>query len=115
MIITNQKSITAQRTSLSWGASVIPCNFCEKRKPPIYNGGQKSLGTRKKSAKLDIVKNALRKSVALFISHCFARCPPPLPPQAMLKAPAMILGVKGPSNQHCIGGGGGIRGFAVFL
>ena len=40
----------------------------------------------------------------------------PLPPQAMLKAPAMILGVKGPSNQHCIGGGGGgMREFAVFL
>ena len=33
----------------------------------------------------------------------------------MLKAPAMILGVKGPSNQHCIGGGGGMREFAVFL
>ena len=27
----------------------------------------------------------------------------------------MILGVKGPSNQHCIGGGGGMREFAVFL
>ena len=33
----------------------------------------------------------------------------------MLKAPEMILGVKGPSNQHCIGGGGGMREFAVFL
>ena len=33
----------------------------------------------------------------------------------MLKAPAMILDVKGPSNQHCIGGGGGMREFAVFL
>ena len=33
----------------------------------------------------------------------------------MLKVPAMILGVKGPSNQHCIGGGGGMRKFAVFL
>ena len=61
------------------------------------------------------MKNALRKSVALFISHCFGHCPPPLPPQAMLKAPAMILGVKSPSNQHCIGGGGGMREFAVFL
>ena len=39
--------------------------------------------------------------------------PSPLPPQAMLKAPAMILGVKSPSNQHCIGGGGGMREFAV--
>ena len=33
----------------------------------------------------------------------------------MLKASAMILGVKGPSNQHCIGGGEGMREFAVFL
>ena len=33
----------------------------------------------------------------------------------MLKAPAMILGVKGPSNQHCRGGGGGMRESAVFL
>ena len=32
----------------------------------------------------------------------------------MLKVPAMILGVKGPSNQHCNGGGGGMREFAVF-
>ena len=61
------------------------------------------------------VKNALRTSVALFISHCFGHCLPPLPPQAMLKGPAMILGVKGPSNQHYIGGGGGMREFAVFL
>ena len=53
------------------------------------------------------VKNALRKSVALFISHCFGHCPPPSSP--------MILGVKGPSNQHCSGGGGGMREFAVFL
>ena len=33
----------------------------------------------------------------------------------MLKAPAVILGVKSPSNQHCIGGGGGMHEFAVFL
>ena len=56
------------------------------------------------------MKNALLKSVALFWS-----LPSPLPPQPMLKAPAMIRGVKGPSDQHCIGGGGGMREFAVFL
>ena len=33
--------------------------------------------------------------------------PSPLLRQAMLKAPAMILVVKGVSNQHCIAGGGG--------
>ena len=33
----------------------------------------------------------------------------------MLKVPGMTLGVKGPSNQHCIGGGGGMREFAGFL
>ena len=33
----------------------------------------------------------------------------------MLKAPAMILGVKGPSNQHCIVGGGGMHEFAGFV
>ena len=43
-------------------------------------------------------------------SHC-----PPLLRQAMLKVPAMILGVKGPSNQHCIAGGGRMRQFAGFL
>ena len=42
----------------------------------------------------------------MFISHCFGHCPSPLL-QAMLKAPAMILGVKGPSNQRCSGGEGG--------
>ena len=30
----------------------------------------------------------------------------------MLKVPAMILGVKGASNQQCIGGGRGMREFA---
>ena len=41
--------------------------------------------------------------------------PSPLLPQAMLKAPAMILGVKGASNQHCIVGGEGMHEFARFL
>ena len=37
-------------------------------------------------------------------------------PQAMLKVPSLILGVKGVSNQqHEIGGGGGMYGFAGFL
>ena len=72
--------------------------------------------TRQKHAQnWTFVKNALRKSVALFIAHCFGHCSPPALPQAMLKAPAMSLGVKGPSNHHCIGGGGGMREFAVFL
>ena len=46
------------------------------------------------------MKTTLCKSVAL--------------PQAMLKVPAMILGVKGTSNQHCIGVEGGMREFAGF-
>ena len=33
----------------------------------------------------------------------------------MLKAPAMILGVKDPSKQHRIGDGGGMPEYAVFL
>ena len=40
--------------------------------------------------------------------------PSPLLRQAMLKVPAMILGVKGALNQHCIAGGGecaNLRGF----
>ena len=46
----------------------------------------------------------------------FWSLPSPLLPQAMLNAPAMILGVKGPSNQHCISGWRGIaRICGVFL
>ena len=38
--------------------------------------------TRKKQAQnWTFVKNALRKSVALFISHCFGHCPPPSHPK----------------------------------
>ena len=44
----------------------------------------------------------------------FWSLPSPLHRQAMLKVPAMILGVKGPSNQHCIEGGGEMREFAGF-
>ena len=58
------------------------------------------------------MKNPSRKSVALdCLYHTVlvtAHSPPP-------KVPAMILGVKGPSNQHCIAGGGGMREFAGFL
>ena len=36
------------------------------------------------------------------------------PPQAMLKAPAMILGVKGASNQHRTGGRGECANMRVF-
>ena len=45
----------------------------------------------------------------------FWSLPFPLLCQAMLKVPAMILGVKSASNQHCIGGGGGMHKFVVFL
>ena len=58
------------------------------------------------------MKNALRK---LCSYHTVFVTALPLLLQAMLKAPAMILGVKGPSNQHCRGGGGGMRESAVFL
>ena len=37
--------------------------------------------------------------------------PSPLLPQAMLKARAIILGVKGASKQHCKDSGGGMREF----
>ena len=56
-----------------------------------------------------------RVSLLLCLYHTVLVTALPLLPQAMLKAPAMILGVKGPSNQHCIGGGGGMREFGVFL
>ena len=69
----------------------------------IYNPGQKSLGPRAKTrAKLDICEKRL--AYVCFSSYITLlwSLPSPLFPKAMLKAPAMILGVKGASNQHCI-------------
>ena len=40
---------------------------------------------------------------------------PPPPPRNVESACNVILGVKGPSNQHRILGGGGMCEFAVFL
>ena len=88
----------------------------EKSQWAYLQSWQKVLGTPcKTSQNWIIVKNALRKSAALFISHCFGNCRLPSSPQAMLKVPAMILGVQGPPNQHCIAGGGGMCEFATFL
>ena len=70
---------------------------------------------QKHSQNWAFMKNALRKSVALSDITLFWSLPSPFLPQAMLKVPAMILGVKRASNQHCIGGGGGMHEFAVFL
>ena len=78
-----------------------------------YNPGQKSLGhPAKVRTKLKFMKNALWKSVYMAWLWSF---PSLLLPQAMLIAPAMILGVKGASNQHCIGDGGGMRKYAGYF
>ena len=46
----------------------------------------KVLGTPGKNAQnWTFVKNALRKSVSLFISHCFGHCPPPSSPKQYWK------------------------------
>ena len=77
-----------------------------------YNPGQKSLRHPGKTRpKLEIYGNPLCLYDTVLVT---APLPPLLLPQAMLKMSAMILGVKGVSNQHCIGGGRGMREFARF-
>ena len=47
---------------------------------------QRDLGTPGKNAQnWTFVKNTLRKSAALFISHCFGHCPPPSHPKQCWK------------------------------
>ena len=87
-----------------------------KTRPNSDNPGQKSLGHPEKNTRnIGHLWKMPCVSLLLCLYHTVFVTALPLPPQAMLKVPAMILGVKGPSNQHCSGGGGEMREFVVFL
>ena len=76
----------------------------------------KVLGTPEKNTrKIRHLRNMPCVSLLLCLYYTILVIALPFLRQAMLKAPAMILGVKGASKQHCIVGGGGMHEFTVFL
>ena len=103
-----------QNSAVKW--TTMMKSIILKTRPNSNNLGQKSLGHPAKThAKLDICEKCLVLVCCSIYITLFWSLPSPFLPQAMLRTHAMILGVKGPSNQHCIAGGGGMCEFAVFL